>query len=138
MQIAGYGRRVAFRVLEHLFRELPSLRSRILENAQYSLINARQLAACNALHSVSQRLARWLLMVQDRMQSDEFALTHEVLAVMLSAHRPTISIVAAALQREGIITYRHGHVRILQRDRLESASCDCHSTSHDLLSMLYK
>src|SRR5258707_6147791 len=85
-----------------------------------------QSTACNAVHSVEQRLARWLLMAQDRMGSDQFPLTQEFVAMMLGANRSTVTVVAGTLQKAGLITYRRGRVSILERDKLESASCECY------------
>jgi CRP-like cAMP-binding protein len=93
-----------------------------------------QSTACNAIHSVEQRLARWLLMAQDRMDSNEFALTQEFVAMMLGASRPTVTVVAGMLQRAGLIKYRHGRVTILDRERLEAASCECYRAATDLLN----
>jgi CRP-like cAMP-binding protein len=92
-----------------------------------------QSTACNAVHSVEQRLARWLLMAQDRMGTDEFPLTQEFVAMMLGATRPTVTVVAGTLQRAGLITYHRGRVTILDREKLESASCECYRTATDLL-----
>jgi CRP-like cAMP-binding protein len=92
-----------------------------------------QSTACNAIHSVEQRLARWLLMAQDRMGSDEFPLTQEFVAMMLGASRPTVTVVAGTLQRAGLIKYRHGHVIIVDRESLEAASCECYRAATDLL-----
>jgi CRP-like cAMP-binding protein len=92
-----------------------------------------QSTACNAIHSVEQRLARWLLMARDRMESDEFPLTQEFVAMMLGASRPTVTVVAGTLQKAGLIKYRHGHVTIVDRDNLESASCECYRAATALL-----
>ena len=92
-----------------------------------------QSTACNAIHSVEQRLARWLLMAQDRMASKEFPLTQEFVAMMLGASRPTVTVVAGTLQKAGLIRYRHGHVTILDRENLEAASCECYRAATDLL-----
>ena len=92
-----------------------------------------QSTACNAIHSVEQRLARWLLMAQDRMGSDEFPLTQEFVAMMLGASRPTVTVVAGTLQKAGLIKYRHGHVTIVDRENLEAASCECYRAATDLL-----
>ena len=88
-----------------------------------------QWTACNAVHSVEQRLARWLLMAQDRMGTVEFPLTQEFVAMMLGATRPTVTVVAGTLQRAGLITYHRGRVTILNRGKLESASCECYRTA---------
>lgn len=92
-----------------------------------------QSTACNAVHSVEQRLARWLLMAQDRMQTEAFPLTQEFVAMMLGASRPTVTVVAGTLQRAGLITYHRGIVTILDRERLESASCECYRVATNLL-----
>jgi hypothetical protein len=83
-------------------------------------------AACNAMHAVQQRCARWLLMSHDRMHERDFHLSHEFLAIMLGVQRPTVSVVAAALQSAGLIHYRHGRVRVRDRRGLEAASCECY------------
>jgi len=93
-----------------------------------------QSTACNAIHSVEQRLARWLLMALDRMGSDEFPLTQEFAAMMLGASRPTVTVVAGTLQRAGLIKYRHGHVTIVDRENLEAASCECYRAATNLLN----
>jgi CRP-like cAMP-binding protein len=92
-----------------------------------------QSTACNAVHSVEQRLARWLLMAQDRVGASEFPLTQEFVAMMLGATRPTVTVVAGMLQRAGLITYHRGHVTIVDRERLEAASCECYRAATDLL-----
>jgi CRP-like cAMP-binding protein len=76
---------------------------------------------------VKQRCARWLLMAHDRMRERDFHLSHEVLAVMLGARRPTVSKVAAALQEAGLIRYTHGRITVRNRKRLEATSCECYS-----------
>ena len=92
-----------------------------------------QSTACNAVHSVDQRLARWLLMAHDRMGQDDFPLTQEFVAMMLGTSRPTVTVVAGTLQKAGLITYHRGHITIVDRQRLESASCECYRTATDLL-----
>jgi CRP-like cAMP-binding protein len=92
-----------------------------------------QSTACNAVHTVEQRLARWLLMAYDRMGTDEFPLTQEFVAMMLGANRPTVTVVAGTLQKAGLITYHRGRVTILDREKLESASCECYRVATDLL-----
>jgi CRP-like cAMP-binding protein len=92
-----------------------------------------QSTACNAIHSVEQRLARWLLMAHDRMESAEFPLTQEFVAMMLGASRPTVTVVAGTLQKAGLIKYRHGRVTVVDREHLEAASCECYRAATDLL-----
>lgn len=137
MQIAGAGRRMLLMDLERMFIAPSCLHTNISEFIQFRMINACQLAACNATHPIEQRLARWLLNVRDRMQTEQFPLTHEFLAEMLSVQRPTLSIVAKHLQVAGIIAYRHGQLQILLPEKLESLACECYSISHDLITDLY-
>jgi CRP-like cAMP-binding protein len=137
VQVAGDGRRLLFTDLETLFNNSQTLRVMVLAFVQMLAINTQQLAACNALHTVEQRLARWLLVVQDRMYTSHYSLTHEFLAEMLVVQRPTLSIAAAALQREGVIHYRHGQLTILNRRYLEGSACECYEASRNLLRRLY-
>ena len=92
-----------------------------------------QSTACNAVHSLEQRLARWLLMAQDRMESEEFPLTQEFAAMMLGAARPTVSLIAASLQTAGLIEYHRGLVTVVDKKKLEAASCECYRTTTALL-----
>ncbi len=93
---------------------------------QVVIAQMMQATACNALHHVQQRCARWLLMTCDRMHDQDFHLSHEFLAVMLGVQRPTVSVVAATLQEAGLIHYRHGHVTVRDRRGLEAAACQCY------------
>ena len=93
-----------------------------------------QATACNAVHSVEQRLARWLLLAHDRVARNEFPITQEFMAMMLGASRPTVTVVASTLQKAGLITYHRGLLKIVNREKLESASCECYQTTTDLLS----
>jgi CRP-like cAMP-binding protein len=92
-----------------------------------------QSAACNAVHSIEERFARWVLTVSDRMESASFPLTHEFAAMMLGASRPTVTIVAGVLQRKGLITSHRAHIDIADRTGLEKASCECYSVTRRLL-----
>jgi CRP-like cAMP-binding protein len=83
-------------------------------------------AACNALHHLNERCARWLLITHDRVDSDTFDLTHELLAVMLGVTRPSVSVAAKTLQAAGLITYRRGSITVLDREGLEDAACPCY------------
>ena len=93
-----------------------------------------QSTACNAVHSVEQRLARWLLMAHDRIARDDFPLTQEFVAMMLGTSRPTVTVVAGTLQKAGLITYHRGHVTIVDREKLEAASCECYRAATNLLT----
>ena len=92
-----------------------------------------QSTACNAIHKVEQRLARWLLMAHDRVAADRFPLTQEFVAMMLGAARPTVTIVAGTLQRDGLITYKRGKIVVVDRKGLEQAACECYRMTTALL-----
>jgi CRP-like cAMP-binding protein len=93
-----------------------------------------QTAACNALHTVQERCARWLLQMNDHLHRPDFDLSHELLATMLGANRSTVSVVAATFQRAGLIRYRRTHLELLDRDGLEAASCECYAHIQRLLA----
>jgi len=107
-------------------KEFPSFRETLLIYAQAFMAQTMQSVACNGVHSVEERAARWLLMTHDRCGSDSFALTQEYLAEMLGVSRPAVSIVAGTLQRAGLISYKRGVITVRDRAGLESASCECY------------
>lgn len=85
-----------------------------------------QSVACNALHTLEARFARWMLITHDRVPGDEFRITHDYIAMMLGTHRPSVSLVAGTFQRAGILRSHRGTVTILDREALEAASCECY------------
>jgi len=93
-----------------------------------------QCTACNAVHSVEQRLARWLLTAHDHMRADRFALTQEFVAMMLGVARPTVATIAARLQRAGLIDYQRGQLSIVDRDAMEAAACECYRVTAQLIA----
>ena len=99
---------------------------------------AMQSTACNAVHLVEHRFARWLLMAHDRMESHTFLLTQEFAAMMLGASRPTVTLVAGVLQRSGLIDYHRGKITILDRPRLESASCECYAVVTNIIASVFE
>jgi CRP-like cAMP-binding protein len=108
------------------FRSCPQLMVSLMRYAQESTMEVTQIAACNRLHGVEERLARWLLMSQDRIQSDILPLTQEFLAQMLVTRRASVTVAAGILQKAGLINYTRGHVSILNREALEKACCECY------------
>jgi CRP-like cAMP-binding protein len=125
-QVAGMTSRVPASVFRRAVEEDDALRSFCLLYAQALLEQTSQSVACNGRHDLSERCARWLLMTQDRVDGDEFHLTHEFLAFMLGVRRATVTVAAAILQRAGLIKYSRGRVKILDRDGLQDASCECY------------
>jgi hypothetical protein len=110
----------------------------VLEFVQEQAVSLGQLAGCNRLHGNEERLARWLLMAQDRTHSDTLNFTQEFLAMMLGARRTTVTLIAGVLQRQGLIRYQRGKVKILDRGGLEEAACDCYRIAKELYVSLYR
>src|SRR5205814_5139213 len=102
----------------------PEFRARLLKYAELRMAMLGQTAACNASHRIGARLARWLLLSHDSVDGDEFVLTHEFVAQMLGAERPSVTLAAGPLQKRGLITYRRGHVRVQDRAGPERAACE--------------
>ena len=127
VQATGNGFRIKAEVLEVTLSATPNLRLRLNQYAHAQGMQVAQLAACNRLHEIDQRLARWLLMCQDRISSDLLPMTHEFFAQMLGTGRPSVSLAAAVLQRAGFIQYARGTVKIIDRKGLEAAACECYA-----------
>jgi CRP-like cAMP-binding protein len=126
VQIEGTAFRVSASGLAESLRDCPVLAKRMQQYAQIIGMQGAHVAACNRLHEVDERLARWLLMSQDRIQSDLVPLTHEFLAHMLGTRRSSVTVAAGLLQKAGLITYNRGKVQIEDRERLEDAACECY------------
>jgi CRP-like cAMP-binding protein len=109
-----------------LDEEEPSLKSLLLRYSEAAHAQTTQTAACNGRHALEQRLARWLLMAQDRIDGNDLPVTQEFLSLMLCVYRPSITVVASTLQRAGIIRYGRGHITVLDRSALQATSCDCY------------
>jgi CRP-like cAMP-binding protein len=138
IQLSGSALKIPFPKLQQLFKSSEEIRGRILEFVQEQTLSLSQLATCNRLHNAEERLARWLLMVDDCIQSDTIDLTQEFLAQMLGAQRTTVTMVAGTLQRDGLIEYKRGTLHIVDRKQLEAAACDCYGVIKKLYSNLYK
>lgn len=127
IQVPGSGRMLPASIFKKELARRGALNRLIGHYAHALMIQIMQSAACNALHNIEQRTCKWLLTTHDRVFTDEFTLTQEFLSLMLGAARPTVSLVAHDLQREGLITYRRGHVTVLDRKGLEAKSCECYA-----------
>jgi CRP-like cAMP-binding protein len=131
MQIAGNGYRIPARRLFEAYERPGMLRKQINRYFQAHLAQTAQTAACNRLHDIAERLARWLLICHDRMESDTFHLTHEFLGHMLGTPRTTVTLAAGLLHKAELVDYSRGKVRIRDRRGLEKASCECYQTIRD-------
>jgi len=131
VQGPGLALRMSVAQFQKVRRETPAL-NRSLNRYLYVLMaQLSQTAACTRFHEVDARLARWLLMTHDRAHADHFHLTHQFLADMLGVRRSGITVAAGVLQRRGLIDYARGEIQILDRQGLESASCECYEAVVD-------
>ncbi len=128
MQIPGNGHRIKADRLKEEFERSGNLHKLINNFFQAYLVQTSQTAACNRLHEIAERLARWLLMCHDRMESDTFSITHEFLGHMLGTPRSTVSLAAGILQKAGLLDYSRGQVNIRDRKGLEKIACECYRT----------
>jgi CRP-like cAMP-binding protein len=126
VQIAASGFRVRANILAEILPKSPELRVILNRYVLIQGLQVAQIAACNRLHEIEQRLARWLLMCQDRIESELLPVTHDFLAQMLGTGRPSVSLAAGILQRSGIIENVRGAVKIVDRKQLEYAACECY------------
>jgi CRP-like cAMP-binding protein len=131
MQVPGEGLRMSAEVFTREVRPGTALHARLHLYTQALMIQMAQSLACNRLHSIEQRCARWLLMTQDRAGSNGFALTQEFLAQMLGVRRAGVSEVASSLQKQGMIHYRRGQITVLDRIGLEARACACYGIIAD-------
>jgi CRP-like cAMP-binding protein len=125
-QIPGRAARIAAAPFRDLLARCPGLRKLLLRYTQAIFNQVAVAAACNRMHPIEERCARWLLMTHDRVASGHFALTHDFLAQMLGVRRPSVSIAANMLQKAGLIRYSRGLVVITDRQGLEAAACSCY------------
>src|SRR5882672_1620102 len=125
-QADGTAYRIDAGVLRKLLANCPVLERQLQRNSMLVAMQSTQLAACNRLHDVEERLARWLLMSHDRIGGKTLPLTQELLGQMLGTRRPTVSVAASILQKAGMISYTRGNVTILNRVKLKDAACDCY------------
>ena len=126
IQIAGDGFRMMGNALERILRSAPQLQLILNRHTGLQGMQVAQTAACNRLHDIQQRLSRWLLMTQDRVHSGALPITHDFIATMMGTDRSTVSLAAALLQKQGIIDYVRGAVKIVNRRKLEKSACECY------------
>jgi CRP-like cAMP-binding protein len=125
-QIEGSAFRVDSETLVGLLPQCAMLERRLQQFAQILAMQVTQIAACNRLHEVNERLARWLLMSADRIGSNSVPLTQELIAQMLGTRRSSVTVAAGMLQKAGLIAHTRGDVKIVDRPKLEEAACECY------------
>jgi len=126
IQIAGDGFRMMGNALERILRSAPQLQVLLNRHTGLQGMQVAQTAACNRLHDIQQRLSRWLLMTQDRVGSALLPITHDFVATMMGTDRSTVSLAALLMQKNGIIDYVRGAVKIVNRRKLEKSACECY------------
>lgn len=126
VQITGDGFRVEVGALQNTLESAPHLQLMLSRYAAIRGLQVAQTAACNRSHDIGQRLARWLLMTQDRVDSGSLLITHDFLATMLGTDRPSVSEAAGVLQKKKLIEYTRGAVKIVNRKKLEVSACECY------------
>jgi len=126
VQMGGTALRITPTALRQVFNESEALRTCLLRYMQVFYIQVSQTAVCNAHHSLEERLARWLLMAHDRVEGDQFPMTHEFMAMMLGVRRSGVTVTAGTMKQAGLISYANGQMTILDRPSLETVTCECY------------
>jgi CRP-like cAMP-binding protein len=127
VQIPGEALRIPLDVLRQEIAAANELKAILDLYTQALFMQIAQAAACNRIHPIEERCARWLLMTHDRVESDEFPLTQEFLSQMLGVRRASVTVAANALQQNGLISYRRGSITVTDRKGLEAAACECYA-----------
>jgi CRP-like cAMP-binding protein len=131
VQVADGALKISAKILKQEFDRGGKLQQILLKYAHTRLSEVAQLAVCNRHHTIEERLARWLLTVQDLTQSDKLPLTQEFIGHMLGCRRSGVTIAAGTLQHAGLICYTRGKITILNRHGLEATACECYQLFHD-------
>lgn len=136
VQIPSNGSRIRAAALKAALPGAGQLQMTLSRYAVIQGLQVSQTAACNRLHDVEQRLARWLLMAVDRVNADLLPVTHDFLATMLGTDRPSVTLAAGILQRKRAIEYTRGTVKVINRDTLQDSVCECYRVIQNLNSEL--
>lgn len=130
MAIVGHGFRIKASVLAEHWEASAPLRACLLRSVRGLLVQTAQTAACNRVHDLPERLARWLLMCSDRVDTDQVPVTQELLATMLGTRRSSVTVAAGTLHKAGLIDHTRGHMVILNHSGLVEAACECYRVVH--------
>jgi CRP-like cAMP-binding protein len=134
--VEGEAWRIPAGDLRRALQDLPAIRGTLARYAAFFTAQLSQAVACNRIHTLEERCARWLLATHDRVDHQPFAITHEFLASLLGVRRAGVTVAMGALQGAGIIRYHRGHVSVLERAELEAASCSCYDLTRSELDRL--
>jgi CRP-like cAMP-binding protein len=126
VQVSGIAKAIPVAVLRNVVLQSDPVRDLIVRYQETLLQQTQQMVACNALHTVEERVARWLLEVSDRINSTELPATQDILGQVLGVRRTTVTLVAQKLQQEGLIRYRRGRILIMRPDALRTVACECY------------
>lgn len=132
VQVSGRARSIALGPLAREVAGTPRLAALLRSSIHLQVEQIAQTSACNRLHNLDQRCARWILIADENVQGEEFLLTHEFLATMLGSHRPAVTLAINHLQKCGYVRCSRSRVTITDREGLKQASCECYSAIHEL------
>jgi CRP-like cAMP-binding protein len=138
VQVAGQAMRIKANVLRDEFKRGGRLQDLLLRYTQAHLVQISQTSVCNRLHALEARLSRWLLMIHNRVDGNQFLLTQDIISTMLGAQRTGVTEAAGSLQKKRIISYSRGRITILDRQKLEETSCECYWIVRDEYERLYE
>lgn len=138
VQIAGVATQIPLRPLRAAMEQSATFRTTMHRYIRARFVQLGQSVACNGLHSVEERFARWMLMAHDRARRDTFELTQELMAEMLGVHRPSVTVVARTMQSAGLIRYSRGVITVTNRKGLEAVSCECYGVVRRAFSDIFQ
>jgi CRP-like cAMP-binding protein len=136
VHVPGLALRIDATELQRIMREAPEIKDHLLRYVQLLMTQKAQVSLCHARHEIDKRVARWMLLARDRLQSDQLPVTHDLMASMLGVRRPGVSEALAALETGQVIRRSRGALHILDADKLQRASCECYKIIHDRFSLL--
>ena len=127
VQLEGHTVRCPIELLQYEFRNSEHVRDLFVSYSETLLSQVQQTVACNSMHTIEERMCRWLLMMHDRAGGEALPYTHEFLSHILGANRKSVTLAAQSMQTAGLISYRRGTMQVLDRAALEKASCECYA-----------
>jgi CRP-like cAMP-binding protein len=136
VQVPGLALRIDAEDLQRIMRESPTIRDHLLRYVQLLIMQKAQVSLCHARHEIDKRVARWMLLARERLQSDQLPVTHDLLASMLGVRRPGVSEALASLEAQDVIRRSRGTLRILDAEKLRRSSCECYKIIYDRFAML--